>query len=101
MISYYQRFVPNFATIAGPLFNLLQKETSFFWSSACQDSFTKLKGLLTKAPILAFPNFNKEFIIQTDASLNTIGAVLSQLDKDSYDHPVSYYSCTLQPAEKN
>ena len=43
MIGYYRQFIPNFSTIASPLFNLLHKENSFVWSNACQESFIELK----------------------------------------------------------
>ena len=51
--------------------------------------------------VLAYPNFVKEFVIHTNASLNAIGAVLSQIDEHNHDHPVTYCSRTLSSAERN
>lgn len=56
---------------------------------------------LIEAPILRYPDFNKPFIIQLDASYSTIGSVLSQLDKNKIEHPVAYTSKTLNKHERN
>jgi hypothetical protein len=69
----------NFADTAVPLYNLLkQNNGGFDWNKRCQDAFDKLKNLLMSAPVLAYPNFEKAFILHTDASDIDIGAVLSQ-----------------------
>ena len=79
MIGYYQRFVPHFAGIATPLTHLLSKNVPFVWGREQQIAFDTLRKFLTTSPVLAYPDFEKEFIIHKDASLNAIGAVLSQL----------------------
>ena len=58
--SYYRRFVKDFACRAGPLYNLLRKSTVFRWTAACQTSFTDLRDAMVSAPILAFPEFERE-----------------------------------------
>ena len=50
------------------------------WSEDCDESFNALKNPLQQTPVLAFPDFQREFILDTDASFDTIGAVLSQKD---------------------
>ena len=57
-------------------------KANFLWGENQQKSFDSLKRHLVKAPILKFPNFNKEFCIETDASLAGLGAVLSQSQKN-------------------
>lgn len=57
-------------------------------------SFDTLKTLLATAPVLSYPDFTAEFILDTDASNHGIGAVLSQL-KNGVEHPVAYASRTL------
>ena len=65
--SYYHRFVKNFASIATHLTNLTKKEIPFEWTEKCEESFQKLKTLLTTAPILALPVEDKDFIVYCDA----------------------------------
>ena len=53
-------------------------------------------------PILVYPNFEKEFIVQTDASLYAVGCVLSQLnDNDGEERLIAYASRTLNCHKKN
>eukprot|EP00833_Pecoramyces_ruminatium_P014240 jgi/Orpsp1_1/1188272/evm.model.d7180000063560.1 len=67
-----------------------------------QKSFDNLKSALGKAPILAYPDFNKQFIIRTDACLEGIGGVLLQIDdKDGLEHPIHFISRTLSKSERN
>ena len=75
--AYYRRFIPQFSIIAEPLYALTRKNSSFVWTSSCQAAFEKLKELLTTPPVLAFPNFELPFILETDASGVGLGAVLS------------------------
>ena len=56
---------------------------------------------MTSEPLLAYPNFDKEFTIHSDASLTAIGAVLSQLDDEGNEHPVAYTSRVLNKHERN
>ena len=82
LASYYRKFVPNFATMAGPLHSLTKKDAMVVWSAQCQQAFEQLKSLLTSAPVLAFPNFANTFILETDASGTGLGAVLAQKQTD-------------------
>lgn len=101
LVSYYRRFIKNCSSIANPLVGLLKKNKEFSWNNEQENAFQELKNALTSAPILSHPNFQKPFILQTDASGAGIGAVLSQIDDDGKEHPVAYASRTLKPAEKN
>ena len=103
LASYYRRFVPGFARIANPLHALLKKEVAFHWTKECQTAFDHLKGLLIASPILAYPQFGprKEFVLETDASLEGLGAVLIQRQSDEHLHPIAYASRSLQPHERN
>ena len=53
------------------------------------------------APLLGYPNFDREFILETDASLRGLGAVLSQVDEEGKVHVIAYMSWTLRPSEKS
>ena len=70
LVSYYRRFVANFSVIANPLFALTRKGTPFDWSPKCQEAFQRLKDTLTSASVLAFPDFSREFLLETDASIH-------------------------------
>jgi hypothetical protein len=91
LTGYYRRFVKGYALISQPLTKLLKKN-SFKWSTEAQAAFERLKQAMVQAPVLKLPNFNEIFTIETDASLEGIGAVLQQ-----GGHPVAYFSKTLAP----
>lgn len=93
--GYYRKFVKNFGVLSKPLTNLLRKGVEFQWTPEVHTSFESLKHALATAPVLALPDFNKTFVIETDASDSGIGAVLSQ-DK----HPIAYVSKALGPRTK-
>ena len=60
-----------------------------------------LKRKVQSTPILVFPDFNKPFLLETDASKEGLGAVLSQKQGDGCYHPVTFGSCSMTPLEKN
>lgn len=95
LTGFYRRFIKNYASLSFPLTELLKKD-AFHWNPSAQNSFDSLKEALTKAPILALPDFTKTFVLQTDASGTGIGAVLTQ-----NGHPVSYFSKKLCPKLQN
>ncbi|BBN68169.1 NB-ARC domain-containing disease resistance protein [Prunus dulcis] len=89
LAGYYRKFVKNFGLISKPLTDMLRKD-GFVWSMEAEKAFETLKDALTTTPILALPDFNKEFVIECDASNGGIGAILSQ-DR----HPIAYLSKSL------
>ena len=78
LASYYRRFIRGFASIASPLHALTSKSKDFVWTDACREAFDRLKEELSRAPVLVYPSPGNEFILDTDASGDGIGAVLSQ-----------------------
>ena len=76
LASYYRRFVPKFAKIANPLHQLTSKGAAFMWSEECQTAFAELKERLTRLPVLAHSDFDLDFVLETDASHQGLGAVL-------------------------
>ncbi|XP_052483283.1 uncharacterized protein LOC128037043 [Gossypium raimondii] len=68
LASFYRRFVPNFSSITAPLTGIIKKNSSFLWGKEQEDAFLKIKDCLTKAPVLALPDFDKTFEIECDAS---------------------------------
>ena len=75
--SYYRRFIPSFAAIARPLHLLTRKGAEFNWCVQCEQAFQTLKSKLTESPVLAYPQAENPFIVETDASGGGLGAVLS------------------------
>ncbi|KAL7730616.1 hypothetical protein ACLKA6_000607 [Drosophila palustris] len=76
--SWYRRFVPNFTTIVQPISRLLRKGQKWTWDASQQQAFEELKARLTQAPVLACPDFNERFALQTGASNYGLGAILTQ-----------------------
>ena len=101
LTSYYRRFVQNYADKAKPLNRLLRKKKLYKWDLECQKSFEELKKALSSIPILIYPDFSKEFIVQTDASDFGLGVVLAQLDDEKREHVVTYAIQNLKKAERN
>lgn len=98
--NYYRRFIQNFAEIAKPLNKLTKKGSEFIWSKECQNSFEHLKKSLTKPNLLQYPDFNKQFILTTDASKEACGAILSQ-EFDGIELPIAYASKGFTKGEIN
>ena len=73
----------------------------FNWDSKCEEAFDQLRTLLISDPVLAYPSFDKPFTLETDASINGLGAVLSQQQEDGLLHPIAYASRALSSAERN
>jgi transposase InsO family protein len=100
LAGYYRRFISDFSRIASPLSNLLKKDREFRWNADAQKAFDTLRDLLCKEPILQFPDFEKDFLLTTDASNCAVAGVLSQ-GPIGKDLPISYASRVLNAAEKN
>ena len=73
----------------------------FNWNSTCQEAFDGLKQRLTRAAVLAYPQFDRGFMLETDTSGTGLGAVLSQVQEDGKPHPIAFASQALLPCEKN
>ena len=70
------------------------------WNDECQSSFDQLPKHLCSAPVLAYPNFQRPFILDTNASDTGIGGVLSQLDEDGRERVIAYNSRLLSKQER-
>ena len=99
LTGYYRRFV---TAMAVPLTNLTRKEypETVVWTEECDKAFNALENMLTSTPVLSSPDFEKTFILQTDASNYGVGAVLSQTDADGLEHPIAYFSRKLLDREQ-
>jgi len=99
--SYYRKFLPEFAKYAEPLQAYTRDGADLTWTKEAEDSFNKLKELLTEAPVLAYPQLGQPFIIDTDACDWAMGAVLSQKDEKGNEHPIVYMSKVFNKTERN
>ena len=98
LASYYRRFVRGFSEMARPLTQLTRAGVEWEWSTAQHQAFNRLKLALTTAPVLKLPDFEKQFIVTTDASDAAVGAILEQ-DFGNGLQPVAFASRKLNGAE--
>ena len=93
LMDHYWQFIRGFACIAQPLNRLLSGEgASRKLEMVSLKAFDALKQLCMSAPGIAFTDYTKEFLLETDASKEEPGAVLSQKQVDGQYHPVAYGS---------
>ena len=101
LTSYYRRFIAQFSRVASPLHNLTRKDIKWDWNEDCQVAFEQLKRKLLTSPILEYPDFEADFVLETDASIQGLGAILSQPKQDDKLHPLAYASRSLSNPERN
>ena len=99
LANYYRRFVKNFSATAAPLNNLLKNQAKFDWNQSADRAFQTIKAALTTAPILAYPDFSRQFILYTDASNQAIGYILGQKDEQGKETVIAYGGRALRGAE--
>ena len=100
MAGWYRRFVPNFSVRAAALTDLTRKScpVQVQWSEEARMAFQDIQTALCNEPVLYCPNFDQQFVLQTDASNTGVGAVLLQ-GEPGHRHPVAYISRKLFPRE--
>ena len=87
MVNYYRDMWIRRSHVLAPLAALTSKTVEFKWKDEHQKAFDTMKKIISREVLLAYPNFDKEFIIHTDASHMQLGAVIAQDDK-----PIAFYS---------
>ena len=101
LTSYYRRFVKDYAKKASPLYKLTKKDVEFIWSEEQEAAFQNLKQELAECTQLAYPKCGEgPFILDTDASGEAIGAVLSQI-QEGKEQVLAFGSRCLSAAERN
>jgi RNase H-like domain found in reverse transcriptase len=95
MVGYYRNMWPRHSHILSPLTELAGKK-AFVWEDKHQQAFEQMKALIAMDALLAYPNHNKPFNIETDASNYQLSAVIKQ-----DNHPVAYYTRKLNSVQKN
>ena len=106
LVGHYRCFIKGFAKIAVPLYDLTsgdnkdKKSEHVDLSPEALEAFDRLKAACLQAPILAFPDFDKPFLLEIDASGKGLGAVLSQKQADRQYHPIAYASCVMNETDQ-
>ena len=106
LMGHYRHFTKGFAKIAASLYDLTsgdnkdKKSEHVDLSPEALEAFDRLKAACLQAPILAFADFNKPFLLETDASRRGLGAVLSQKQADGRYHPIAYASRVMNETEQ-
>lgn len=77
IVEYYQRFIRLFVTVSAVLKAATSVKTNFIWTSEMESSFDDLNGAINLPHFLAFPDFEKPFVVETDASTVVVLAVLA------------------------
>uniref|UniRef100_A0A672Y8M8 Gypsy retrotransposon integrase-like protein 1 n=1 Tax=Sphaeramia orbicularis TaxID=375764 RepID=A0A672Y8M8_9TELE len=121
MVLYYQHFIPGCSSIAKPLYALtagqkrrakgsfgrrragaFRELTPQDWTPACEKAFEDLKSALLNSVVLVHPDFDRPFILSTDASFDGLGAVLSQVPAgEEKARPIAFASKTLSRSQAN
>ena len=106
LIGHYRHFIKGFANITAPLYDLTSGKNKDKNSEhldlppEAREAFDRLKAACLQAPILAFPNSGKPFLLERDASGKGLGAVLSQKQSNGRYHPIAYASCIMTETEQ-
>ena len=106
LVGHYRHFIKGFAKIAAPLYDLTngdnkdKKLEHVDLSPEALEAFDHLKAACLQAPILVFLDFNKPFLLETDASGRGLGAVLSQKQADGRYHPIAYASRVMNETKQ-
>lgn len=101
LVTFYGRFIPNLATIAHPLHNLLKKDVEWCWTDECDEAVNKIKIEITSPRFLTHFQPDLPVKLTCDASAYGIGAVLAHVMPDSTERPIAFASRSLNAAERN
>ena len=97
MTTFLRRFIKNYAKVSAPLNNLLRKDTIYKWTEEHDKAFSQLKSELASEPILKLPDFNKPFVLFTDASSIAVSYILCQNDSETGKlHTIQYGGRSIQ-----
>ena len=105
--NFYPHFIKDYSQVVAPLTGLTKTEkdtgkyVQFMWGTDQQDAFEALQSAFTSAPILRHFDYEKEIIVETDASDYVSAGIMSQYDDEGILHPVAFFSKKHSPAECN
>jgi hypothetical protein len=99
MAGFYRRYIKNFASRTHTVRSLCKQNNQWSWTEKHQEEINDIKRALTTEPVMAYPDWDRKFILTTDASLQGLGAILSQQHKDG-ERVIAYASRALADGEK-
>lgn len=100
MVSFYKQFIDRYSDLTSAITDLLKKgKGKMVWTKEAEESFLKLKSVLTSPNVLANPDFAQQFIIESDASDVAVGAVLVQI-QDNVRRPIAFFSKKLSASQR-
>ena len=100
MVNYYSKYIPNLANTAAPLYALLQKDASWYWSPACDIIYKTLQAAITSNSTLVQYNSALPLVLECDASSNGVGAALHHIMPDGNKRPIAFALKSLSTSEK-
>ena len=87
-INFVRRFVPDFAQIVKHLQQMVKQSVQFKWTDVEKNAFSKIKTSVAHAPSLKIPDFEKDFILYTFTSDNSVAAVITQKEDGGDEFPI-------------
>jgi hypothetical protein len=92
-------FIPNFAEIVKLIIDMLKKNNEFKWMIEAKESFERIKKFISEAPVLANPDYLKEFLIFSFAFKHMIVTILLQKNEEGFEQPIAFFSKSLRDTE--
>jgi hypothetical protein len=99
VINFFYRFVPDFVVMVKVIHNFLKQDHSFSWIDDVENYFVGIKKTISFAPILAKPDFEKEFMIYTNFVEEAVSSILMQGDDQGNEKSMAYMSQILSDDE--
>ncbi len=98
-VNYYRRFIQGLSYLTEPLLINLRGKNNFIWGKEQEEAFLVIVQKLSSEPILKMPDYDKDFMLKTDASFVGFGEALVQTH-DGIEHPVSFFSGSFTESQK-
>ena len=99
LVGYYRKFIRDFARISRPL-DALRKADKFEWTNETEAAFEELRGKLTSDDLLVYRRFDCPLLVTCDASNTALGSVVSQLDDENRERPITFCSRGVEGQRK-
>ncbi|KAI3385870.1 hypothetical protein SNEBB_007958 [Seison nebaliae] len=99
VVNFYRRHIKGLSSMLSPLVDLTKKGVKFVWTGECQKAYDAVLSAMRSPVLLAHPRYDRHFTLTTDASCVGIGSVLSQIQDDGEERPVSFFSRKLSDTQ--